>query len=333
MRRVKLSIIVPFFNCQNTINRCIESIFNSTFVDFELLLINDASTDESLEIISKFSERKEIRIISLEKNRGVSYCRNLGIKEAVGEFLTFVDADDYIDAHMYELMMNKIETEVLDCCVSNYVEVFGNGRIQSSKYLYKENAVDTNKAIQMLLTDKVSPAVWDKIFRTEIIKNANQFDTELEIGEDILFCLNVFKYTSKIGFLNDVMYYYVQNTISAMHTVSPKLLQFTKVTKSIPLNDYKRYKNEFYNEFEYFESSMMLRGIHSLTTLLNMKNRSIIYKFICELYNKDLLKKQLHSKYTSKFVKLEVFILLVFGVKVHMFLQPMYLLGRKVIRR
>ena len=104
-----LSIIVPVYNCESTIERCIDSILKSKYNNFEILIINDASQDKSKNIIeSRYLNNDRIEIINLSENRGVSFCRNLGIENARGEYITFVDADDYITESMYSNMMDII---------------------------------------------------------------------------------------------------------------------------------------------------------------------------------------------------------------------------------
>ena len=166
MKKNMLSIIVPAYNAEKSICRCIDSILKTSYKNYEVLIINDKSIDNTLEKLkSNYEIKNNIRIIDLNENKGVSYCRNLGVKEAKGEYITFVDADDYISENMYSNMMKLVEEYDLDCCVCDYIEVFPNGNTVKSKYSYKNKLLNNEMCIREYLTDRISPAVWDKIFK------------------------------------------------------------------------------------------------------------------------------------------------------------------------
>ena len=104
----RLSIIVPIYNVEKYLSRCIESILNQTFKDFELILVNDGSTDNCKEICEKYKRMDSRIIVANKKNGGLSSARNLGIDISKGDYIGFVDSDDFIDVHMYEILLNTI---------------------------------------------------------------------------------------------------------------------------------------------------------------------------------------------------------------------------------
>ena len=334
MKDKALSIIVPIYNCESTIEKCIDSILKSEFKNFEILIINDSSTDNSRNIIeSRYLNNENIKIINLNKNEGVSFCRNLGIEIAQGEYITFVDSDDYINEKMYTAMMNYIEKYDLDCCICDYLEIFPDESIQKSKYSYSNRLLLREECINEYLIDNISPAVWDKIFKANILKENVKFNTKLKVGEDILFCLDFFYHANRIYTLNEVNYYYIQQEKSVMHVVSPKLLQFKDIVLNINEEELNYFKTMFQEEFNYFKSAMIMRGIHSLTMLYNKENKKEIINFLEILADKNVLKLQLKSKYTNKFIKLEVFIINHLGIKSHLLMKPIYIGGRKFLRK
>lgn len=329
-----LSIIVPVYNCELSIVRCIDSILKSKYKDYEIIIINDSSIDNSKNIIeSNYSNIDKISIINLNENKGVSFCRNLGIEKARGSYITFVDADDYITENMYNNMMSYIEKYDVECCVCNYSEISTNGSMKRSKYSYNNELLNREETIKKYLTDNISPAIWDKIFKADILKKYIKFNTELKVGEDILFCLDFFYRANKIYVLNEINYFYVQQEQSVMHVVSPKLLQFKDIVKNISNEQLNYYEINFKDEFDYFKSAMIMRGIHSLTMLYNKGNKKQVIEFLKLIINKDDLDLQLRSKYTSKFIKVEVFIINSLGIKSHLILRPIYIEGRKILRR
>ena len=208
---MELSIIVPAYNCEKSICICIDSILNSEYKSYEIIIINDGSTDNTVyTITNKYLSKNNIIIINLEKNQGVSYCRNIGIEKASGEYITFVDADDYVSTNIYSEMMRIVKEQAVDCCVCDYCEVFPDGSIQNSKYNYKNNVLNNEKCIKSFLVDNISPSACDKIFKAELLKKYVRFDSKLKVGEDILFCLNFFYRAKSVYLLNQIHYYYEQ---------------------------------------------------------------------------------------------------------------------------
>ena len=125
----KLSIIVPVYNVEKYLDKCLDSILNSTYKDFELIVINDGTKDNSEQIITKYLENEEYKdkIIYISKeNSGLSDTRNLGMSKATGDYIAFVDSDDYIEPNMYETMMNKALEKDFDIVASDVRLVYEN---------------------------------------------------------------------------------------------------------------------------------------------------------------------------------------------------------------
>ena len=327
----KLSIIIPVFNGEKFIKRCVDSVLNQSMYIDEIIIINDNSTDGTIEILEKnYSNLVNIKIINLKKNHGVSYCRNLGIEKSSGEYIGFVDSDDYVEVNMFEKMYNNAKDNNLDICICNFVEVNQQNRIKS-KYKNNEEILERNKSLEKYLLNKISPSVWDKIFRRKILKNI-KFNTKLIIGEDILFCLEAFYYSKKTGFVNDYLYNYIQNDNSAVHTISSKLLQYVDVIKYIPLQIEKDLKLNFKSEYNTFFNSLNLRIIHSVSALYNKKVKKQVFEYL-SFVDKQTLKLIVKDKKLSKFIRVEAFIILIFGLKVHISLQPLYVRIRNIKNR
>lgn len=327
----KLSIIIPVFNGEKLIKRCVDSVLNQSMYIDEIIIINDNSTDGTIEILEKnYSNLVNIKIINLKKNHGVSYCRNLGIERSSGEYIGFVDSDDYVEVNMFEKMYNNAKDNNLDICICNFVEVNQQNRIKS-KYKNNEEILERDKSLEKYLLNKISPSVWDKIFRRKILKNI-KFNTKLIIGEDILFCLEAFYYSKKTGFVNDYLYNYIQNDNSAVHTISSKLLQYVDVIKYIPLQIEKDLKLNFKSQYNTFFNSLNLRIIHSVSALYNKKVKKQVFEYL-SFVDKQTLKLIVKDKKISKFIRVEVFIILIFGLKVHISLQPLYVRIRNIKNR
>lgn len=203
---VKVSIIVPVYNAIDSIEKCIYSILNQTYQDYELLLINDGSTDNSLSVIKKFEDNKKIRIIN-QTNHGVAYTRNLGIKEALGKYIMFIDNDDFIDEDYLEKHVYFIEKEDVDLVISGYRRVNVDNKV-----LYEEKLKNTYWARYIVV------APWAKIYRRDfLIKNNIEFFS-YGIGEDVYFNLTCYSYQPKVFITSYVGYNWFFNTKSVSNT-------------------------------------------------------------------------------------------------------------------
>ena len=120
----KISIVVPIYNVEKYVKKCIESLIKQTYKNIEIILVDDGSTDSSAEIIDEYAN-KDSRIIAIhQKNKGVSSARNTGLKAARGEYIGFVDPDDYVDCQMYEVMVNKLQASLADLVVCGYSKIW-----------------------------------------------------------------------------------------------------------------------------------------------------------------------------------------------------------------
>ena len=205
---MKLSVIVTVYNLENYIERCLKSIQNQTYKNFECIVVDDGSTDHSISILSGFAQDSRFTVIQKE-NQGVSATRNVGIQRAEGEYILFVDGDDYLDASMLENIVKLLENNKVDAIFSGYKGVYENGkvaRVEIPKYdktIYEEEEI--KKIIGHFigysyddLYKKLSgnenqvrrefASVWRFVYNTKIIKEQQVFfDEKIKFGEDILF--------------------------------------------------------------------------------------------------------------------------------------------------
>ena len=326
-----LSIIVPIYNGEKKKKKTIDNLLKIRQISFEILIINDGSTDHTMDLIKKYYNKDNITFINLKQNKGVSYCRNLGIEKAKGNYIGFMDIDDEVETNIYPKIIEKAKKNNLDICGFNYVEKKGK-TITKSKYILPENILNRDDSIKLYLKDKISPALWDKIFSKKILRNI-RFEEELKIGEDILFCLQAFFYAKKIQFINEYSYCYIQQEDSTMHQINSKLLQFKKIAEKLTKEQYLYLEKNYKDEFEYFKSAMLLRGIHAISVSINKRNKKEAIILIKELLDKRMLRKLIRSKYSNKTIKIEVFILVNFDLKIHMSLIPIYKWARNKIRK
>ena len=210
-----VSVIVPVYNSARYLKICIDSILSQSYRNIQLILINDGSTDESGELCDRYALRdKRVKVIHKD-NGGPSSARNCGIRASEGEFIFFVDSDDFIEIDAIKLLVESCVVNNLDLSIADFrkigkkIEASGNDRIfTANTLLEKEDIVDY--ARKYLLSPNKSPLLtqsWGRIFRSSIIKdNKIFFDSELLTFEDLLFNFSYLKYVDKMSFLDKPLY-------------------------------------------------------------------------------------------------------------------------------
>ena len=224
---VKVSIITPVYNVEACIERCIKSVINQTCKDFEFILIDDGSKDRSIHIAKSLLEVSDInyRIIT-QKNSGVSTARNEGIKQAIGEYITFLDSDDYIDSEFVELMTKKADLTKCDVVFCDYSEVDADGNVLvKNRTIYLSDFITGKEAGLKQLADEITIGMRSGIYRTSIIKdNGIFFDTNRKYGEDMVFIVKTLLEANKVISVNKVLAFYVIWSNSVTQNVSLKHL-------------------------------------------------------------------------------------------------------------
>ena len=223
-----ISIIVPVYNVEDYLRKCLESIINQTYKNLEIILIDDGSTDNSGKICDEYAD-KDNRIQVIHKiNGGLSDARNAGLEIAKGEYIGFVDSDDYIAEDMYEFLYNLSVDNDLDVAMCASCDVYEDGRVKAHKNFKTIFINKKEEIIENLFVNQnagVTVSVCNKLFKREILK-----DCEFTVGktyEDAFFILKWIKNTKKFGRSTDVKYYYVQRKHSITHQklYTPKILE------------------------------------------------------------------------------------------------------------
>lgn len=195
-----VSVIIPAYNASNTIDKCLNSVLNQTLKNIEVIVINDCSKDDTLEKLKKY---KNIILINNKKNLGPAASRNKGLDIANGEYIGFVDSDDYIAQNMYELMVNKMTDEVDLVACSRY-NVTKNGK----KAIINENTETDAKAFT-----KTSNYNCDKLFKREIIEKYHlRLPEEYSYAEDFAFGIRYKYYANQMRILKEPLYYYLADS-------------------------------------------------------------------------------------------------------------------------
>lgn len=224
---INVSIITPVYNVERCIHKTINSIINQSSKDFELLLIDDGSKDRSIEIARDLLEKSDInyRIITQE-NSGVSVARNRGIHEAVGEYVCFLDSDDYIHKDYIKLMYEKASEFNCDLVFCDYVQVDSKDNILvASTTRYLDNFIDGRDAALKQLSCDITIGMGSALYRTSIIKENNiLFDSSRKYAEDVVFTVKALLNMKKIISVNEALMFYVRWDSSVTNAISLKHL-------------------------------------------------------------------------------------------------------------
>ncbi|NME43585.1 glycosyltransferase [Faecalicoccus pleomorphus] len=214
---MKLSIIVPVYQVEAHIDECITSILDQTFRDFELILVDDGSLDRCPAICDVYAQKdSRIRVIH-QKNQGLSAARNTGLQAARGDYIGFVDSDDFIEASMYEKLLDNLEREKADISVCGRYKVWGDKKIQEQKSnVYK--VMDSAQALALMNTNVLGyfdVAAWDKIYKRSCFKGI-EFP-EGKLCEDWFVMYKLFFNARRIVYDSIPLYNYRQRTGSITH--------------------------------------------------------------------------------------------------------------------
>ena len=214
-----ISVIIPAYNVESSLERCALSVMGQTYKDFEVVLIDDGSTDSTPSICDALGQKYANIKVLHQKNSGVSAARNKGIDIAKGEYLCFIDSDDYVEPDYLEQLYHAID--------SNQADLAGCDQVGKSM-LIKEDVMDSSsKIVDAILgygKRENNQAVWNKLFKKAIIGDL-RFPTDIFLGEDTLFCVEYAKRCKKGIHIHKGLYHYDEPTASTAYRSDPKLLK------------------------------------------------------------------------------------------------------------
>lgn len=318
--REKISIIIPVYNLENIIGKCIESVLNQTYSNTEIIIVDDGSSDNSLQNIAKYEDAyNNIKVIK-QKNKGVTAARLAGIKEASGEYIGFVDGDDYIDADMYELLINNMHQYKADISHCGYQMEFSDGRI-SFFYNTGDIIVQNNEKglLDLISGVRVEPGLCNKLYKKKLFANL-QVDESIKNNEDLLMNYYLFKNSHISVFCDVCKYHYIIRKNSA----SRQSLNRNQITDPI------RVKQLMLRDDNVDSVKREIQKMY-MDTLLNMYNQIIVSdkKKEYQGYEKEILKLLKKEKEFYKFLSLKKKILYIGAVYGHM----LYFWAYKVYER
>ena len=233
--KLSVSIIIPVYNAADFLSRCIDSILEQTYSSLEIILINDGSTDNSGEICDRYARLdNRIKVIH-QKNAGVSMARNAGLNAATGDWIGFVDSDDWITPDMYAKMADAAIKSGKKIIVCGHADHRISGTINERSFTKLAGDMEANKALQILISDKYFEGYpWNKMFeRKYITRISASFNESIHFCEDVLFSFQLFQHTHGIFYIPDILYHHCLSASSAMVRFNQKRLTELKAWEKI----------------------------------------------------------------------------------------------------
>lgn len=273
----KVSIIVPIYNVEKYLKRCLESLVNQTLEDIQIILVNDGATDNSGNIAKEYKQKYMDKIVYLEKtNGGLSDARNYGMQYAEGQFIAFLDSDDYIEKEAYEQMYNKAIEEDSDYVECDFIWEYPK-KIRTDKQIPYSNKKE-------MLTN-VRVVAWNKLIKRKIVEENNIFFPKGLRYEDIKFTYTLIPYLNKMSYVNKEFVHYTQRENSIVNNQNERTAEIFKILDEVILY-YKEHNfyDEYKEELEYNYARILLCS--SLKRMCKIENKNIRKMVINETWKK-----------------------------------------------
>jgi len=314
MKMPKISIIIPVYNAGEYLKQCLDSVLNQTFRDYECICINDGSTDNSLSIIQEYVNKDNRFNIIDKKNEGVSISRNIGIDRSVGEYITFIDSDDWIEKdYLIKIFYSKNSKNDLVVCGFNvfnhkdniidlkYEEGKSNNKVFLIEYKNIENFLDFIGSYR---------SVWGKLYRSDIIKKNNiYFFNNISGDEDYAFNILYIMYIENILFIADKLYVYRKQVESlTSNDEQMRISSLYAIVELIKDLNIRRIKDDYVFSF-LFKALFQCIGKISKNVSIDNKNKAFktikyIYEYMIYNHKKN---KMLYLRLKINLAILEIF--------------------------
>ena len=273
----KVSIIVPVYNVERYVEKCLQTLINQTLKDIEIIVVNDGSTDNSRNIINEYAGNFPNLIKCYDKeNGGLSDARNYGMQFARGDYIAFLDSDDYVELDMYEKMYNKAIEENSDMVECDFIWEYPDKKVIDTGIVY-DNKKD------MITYARV--VAWNKLIKRELIEKANVSYPKGLRYEDIEFFYKMVPYYNKVSFVKEPLVHYIQRDSSISNVQNERTKEiFDVLDNSINYYKEKNLFDEYKDELEYTYARILLCS--SLYRMIKIENKDIRKELLNQTWDK-----------------------------------------------
>lgn len=268
----KVSVIIPVYNGEKYLNETLETIRNSTFTNLEIVIVNDGSTDLSLEICQEHAKRDPRIVIECKKNGGIAAARNTGLNIATGDWIAFCDQDDYVDTHMYEKLYNRVVEDQSDLAICGMGKLIDN--VLEPVEIFDDAVLERNDileyAIYPILFDgyfmqindspkrkKMGNHIWKCLISKKVVDHEGlRFKKFIDFEDDRTFLLDVLSASSKVSLLKECLYYWRVNLLSEtyrkkhIYNIEVKMMDYRKYEENLlkKIKMTKEMQDKYFNQ-------------------------------------------------------------------------------------
>lgn len=316
--RIDISIIIPAYNAEKFVERAVKSICIQEYLTWELILVENGSTDHTAEICSKFAE-KDNRIRFYQSGKGVSQARNKGLQEARGDWICFLDADDYLYQEAFSVLHKTLQTDCHEEDMILFGHNSGNSSVPGSVQIYSGYQECLKFKCRMLENPTQYMPVWGKLFVRQKIEDKDlRFNEQLEMAEDADFTFRYLQYTEKICFLETQLYHYSRETISAVRSYQPgKAQKYIKTLEYMKRNISEK-NQDLQTAFACFVAMhLLLILVHDTFLPENPHSNREKWKMMKMLLNDSLFSEEIKKIPFAKIKSMRMLPILFFKLKIY----------------
>ena len=282
-----LSIIIPVYNGQNYLNDCLKSIVSNDLNDVEILIINDGSTDSSLKIIKKYSNKYSQIVYYDRKNSGVSATRNFGLKKSRGKSIWFIDRDDLIKPKILKNLIKLLIDTNLDIFLFRYTEFNKKVNDFSRENELTETQISQYDAMKTLIDSKYATFPWNKIFKKSLFSNI-YFPTTRDFTEDMAIIYKLYDKASSFFITTSSLYFYRQRKDSLVHTISLKNLRASAISHYEMVSFFEKKYSKLAPKLQYETIVSIISYFHRIN-LWKIKKDNDLYSYLLKYRNYSVL--------------------------------------------
>lgn len=291
MNRIKISIIVPVYNAEKYLRQCLDSIISQTLKDIEIICVDDGSTDSSNQILREYQKYDSRIQLITQKNNGLGAARNVGLAVASGEFIGFVDSDDFIDTNWFSALYEKAQKFQADVAIGNiklYFQKYQETKLYRDNSLYQKLAAFNFFQAASLPNIITNIGVWDRIYRRTFLGQYNLKNPEHVIYEDALFSIQTSILANRITVVDNVYYYYRKNTGTAItdQEIGNDSFKLDFLKNSIEIKNFLQQKKNYSIFYTYYLKYFLSNALWHQSNISNRKTFYYFYKTCIQIVPK-----------------------------------------------
>ena len=293
-----VSIIVPIYKVEKYLRRCLDSIVNQTYSDLEIILVDDGSPDSCGSICDEYAKQDPRIIVIHKENEGLGYARNSGLDICSGEYIMFVDSDDYLNENAVRILLDRMLQDGSDLAVGKHIDVYEDESVNESFWIFKTNCVMTPKDVFLTERNFFPVCAWAKLYKREIFDRVRY--TSISIGEDLWVFPFVVEQCGKISIETSTIYYYFQRSNSLMRQIDTKSC-IARTEARLHMSDYL-YKHKYFEGASFYFSS----AVNSAFVLKKRSDRFCMFKKYFDKETRKLLLKGVGKKAKIKWYLMHI---------------------------